>query len=234
MPEVTYGVGPAVAGKNVGPEHSTVSRLGPYGRVYNKDGELVFDPTVSLVEQIDPDDQEPAEPLEVSFIGFVSETGFQEDEGDPFTGLGGRVDITTEEAYAANADPLMELVQWAYDSLEPISEETYDDGEGNMLTDLSYKVAGTVVAVPGGDEFSTTDGYTTIYVGIGYPEFGGEGSLTGNATVYIPIEGTHDGAGDTFPFGQPPTAPWENDDPITFVSNDDPTLTINISYFFEA
>lgn len=56
MPEHTYGVGPAAeGGKNVGRDHSQVSRLGPYGRVYNKEGALIFDPTSNLIKLVEED-----------------------------------------------------------------------------------------------------------------------------------------------------------------------------------
>lgn len=60
-----FGVGPAVDGKNTGLEHSQNSRMYPGGKVVDKNGRTIFDPSISLTDLLigdggggspDPDD----------------------------------------------------------------------------------------------------------------------------------------------------------------------------------
>lgn len=52
---VTYGVGASAEKMNVGPAVNANSKLTPEGKVIDKDGNTVFDPSVDAVEITQPD-----------------------------------------------------------------------------------------------------------------------------------------------------------------------------------
>lgn len=142
MPEPTYGAGPSTSGKNVGPDHSTVSKLGPYGKVYDKNGDLVFDPTVNMVEQIDPD----AEPVDLPI--FLASFTIP---GDP---------AIVGDNYEENVPLLGVLDEWVVGET-PTSEDIQDIGSGYTFTTstyefdliLTYRIDAAYVAdPPGGGE----------------------------------------------------------------------------------
>lgn len=130
MVENTFGVGPAVAGKNVGPDNSTVSRLAQYGKVYDKNGDLVFDPTVNLIEQIDPEGG--GDELTTTLYGY----------GAP---VSGKFAMTAD--FEGNADHLAALnsvAEWAKASSTIASTDVLEDTpEPGMQTTLNTYTAVT-------------------------------------------------------------------------------------------